>query len=104
MDRCVRWICLGLLLAPLAAGVQAQVPVVVAPAPVVTCYSPPPVVVTPAPVVTTYHAPAVVQTPVTVTRYRYGVLGLRKLDVVNYGAPVVTPVRSYYYPPAVVVP
>jgi hypothetical protein len=108
MMQLVRWTCLGaLLLVPLTA--KAQPPAVVPycpPAPVVSYYAPAPVVSYYAAPVVTYAAPAVVayEPTVSVTRYRYGVLGLRKLDVVNYGAaPVVTPVRSYYYVPRTVV-
>jgi hypothetical protein len=108
---------LALALGPLAAQAQIVVsdPVVLTPAPVVTTYYTPAVVTSyyptvpvvrayyTAPVVTTYYAAPVYVAP-TVTTYRYGLFGHRRVDVVNYGAPAyVVPRRSYYYSPAVVV-
>lgn len=131
-----RWTCAALLALTLLSAtaradhyrtiVVAPPPVIVAPAPVVRYYTPAPEVryYTPAPEVRYYnpepavtydYAPTVVRSyyPATVVApsvasYRYGVFGLRRLDVVNYGgaavlpAPVV-PVRSYYYTPRVIV-
>jgi hypothetical protein len=121
MSRRISTLCLALfLLAPVAA--QAQYicpPVVVAPAPVVSYYAPAPVVsyYAPAPTVSyyapapavSYYAPAVAYaSPTTVTSYRYGLLGLRRLDVVSSGsayvAPAaVVPARSYYVAPRAVI-
>src|SRR5262245_27118889 len=115
-----RWTCAALLaLTLLTATARAHhyrtivvtppAPVVVTPVPVATYYTPAVSYYTPAPVVS-YYTPAVTQsyyyTPAvvapTVTSYRYGLFGKRQLDVVNYGAPAVVPVRSYYYTPGVI--
>jgi hypothetical protein len=93
------------------------------PAPVVSYYTPPAPVVSyytpPAPVVSYYAAPAVsyyaptvsyyapAVTPISVTRYRYGLFGLRRGEIVTYGSTgvVAAPVRvSGYYTPTYIYP